>query len=306
MTQHDFAVRWRGLQLAGTLHLPVGEGPHPTLIMMQGSGPAERDADGLFVPIRRAFLERGIAAAAFDKPGCGESTGDWHHFGLRDRADQVGAVLEALGRRPDVDRDQIGLWGQSQGGWLAQLMAGERDDLAFAIANSGPSLSIPDQDRHGCEHRMRRQGAAEPDIEQALDFVSAIHAAARRGTGYEELERTTLRTARAASWYGYLTIDDERDWASTMAFVNERFSPVESLRHVACPFLAIFGGLDDLLPSWQCARDVGEALGVSACRDATVVVFPDGDHRIRVDGELVAGYLDLLGSWAAARVRRAG
>ena len=58
-----------------------------------------------------------------------------------------------------------------------------------------------------------------------------------------------------------------------------------------------------LLPAWQSAREVGVALAGSPCADATVVVFPDADHRIRIDGEFAPGYLDLLGSWVERRLR---
>lgn len=48
--------------------------------MLQGSGPADRTSDGYFTPIQDALLARGIGTCAFDKPGCGESTGDWREY----------------------------------------------------------------------------------------------------------------------------------------------------------------------------------------------------------------------------------
>jgi fermentation-respiration switch protein FrsA (DUF1100 family) len=72
----ELSFSWGGLHLAGTLHLPGSTGPHPTVLMMQGSGPSDRDNDGYFVPLRKAFLDAGIAVYSFDKPGIGASTGD--------------------------------------------------------------------------------------------------------------------------------------------------------------------------------------------------------------------------------------
>lgn len=300
MTRRDaFSVEVAGLRLAGTLHVPAGSEPRPTVLMIQGSGPADRDADGYFEPIRQTFLDAGIATAAFDKPGCGDSTGDWRRIGLSGRAEQAEAVLDALAALPWVAA--LGVWGQSQGGWVSQLVAGRRHDLAFAIANSGPSLTLPEQDLYGCEHRMRRDGASEEEIERAVEFTSSIHDAARRGVAFADLDRVVLASARTKSWYGYLTIDDELDWASVTTFTTEGFVPVESLQRVRCPFLAVFGGRDDLLPPWQSARDVGESLAGGECNDATVVVFPRGDHRIGVDGGFAPGYLELLRDWVKSR-----
>ena len=141
-THEDLEFAWNGLTLAGTLHLPSSAEPHLAVLMMQGSGPSDRDCGGYFTPIRQAFLNRQIATFAFDKPGCGSSTGNWREHALEGRADQARAALELLRRHSALDADSVGIWGQSQGGWLVQLLASELPDLSFAIANSGPSISV--------------------------------------------------------------------------------------------------------------------------------------------------------------------
>lgn len=303
-TGRDAAFDWNGLTLAGTLHLPACDGPHPAVLMMQGSGPADRDSAGYFAPIRQAFLSRGIAAYSFDKPGCLESTGDWRDYALEDRVSQALAALDSLSDDPAIDADSIGIWGQSQGGWLAQMIAGRDDKLSFAIANSGPTLNVPRQDLYGCEHTMRAQAHAEIEIDEALAFVENLHAAAIAGADYATVEEELLRPARATSWYGYMTVDDAKDWSLLCGFIKERYEPTDALSRITCPFLAIYGGRDVLLPSWQSAEESGHALRRAGNADATVVVFPAGDHRIcDATGEFVAGYLDLLAGWAAQRVR---
>jgi len=306
--EQDLAFVWGDLNLAGTLHLPASEGPHPAVLMMQGSGPVDRDSDGYFPPIREAFLSRGIATFAFDKPGCGESTGDWRDYGLEGRADQALAALQLLREHSAIDAERVGIWGQSQGGWLVQMLAGRVQDLSFAIANSGPSISVVQQDLYGCEHRMRSQGHPEHEIGQALTFIGKLHRAAKQGTDYPSVEAQFLSDARGEAWYGYITIDDAEDWRLVRRFVGETHDPTDAMSRIRCPFLAIYGGLDVLLPAWQSAEESGRALGQAGNTDATIVVFPQGDHRIRdaSTGDFVIGYLDLLGDWAARRVWETG
>lgn len=301
----DIDVPWRGETLAGTLHRP-DDWSGPIVLMMQGSGPSDRDADGYFVPIRRAFLGRGIATYSFDKPGCGVSTGDWRRHALFDRANQAAAVLGALADRTDVDAGALGVWGHSQGGWLAQIVGAEHPDLAFAIANSGPSIGVEQQDLYGCEHTLRSTGHDDTSVAAALAHMAAIHAAARRRVTYDEVEATLLAPARANDWVSYFDVDDEHDWAEVLAFAAEEYDPVATIRRVRCPFLAVFGALDVLVPAWRSARETGEAL--VECPDATVIVFPKADHRIQIAGPLdfSPGYLALLGQWAADRIMRAG
>ena len=107
----DITFDWEDLRLAGTLQVPAGPGPHPAVVMAQGSGPADRTSGGYFTHIKRSFLERGIAAFAFDKPGCGESTGDWRNYGLLGRASQLEMAIHAVGRHSAVDASKIGVFG---------------------------------------------------------------------------------------------------------------------------------------------------------------------------------------------------
>lgn len=303
----EVTLGWEGLTLAGSLHLPAGTGPHPAMLLLQGSGPADRDSGGYFPSIRSAFLERGIATLAIDKPGCGASTGDWRDHGLAERADQAVAALAQLRLQPAIDGERVGVWGQSQGGWLVQMLAGRGIDLAAAIANSGPSIDVPRQDLYGCEHTMRRDGFAEDDIAAALAFVRALHRAAEDGADLATVTRDVLEPAMGRSWYGhYHRVDalDEADWRGHVRMVTEGFDPLAALARVECSFLAIYGALDPLVPAWLGAEETGRALAAAGTGDATVVVFPGGDHRIKdpASGDFVDGYLDLLGDWTARRL----
>jgi pimeloyl-ACP methyl ester carboxylesterase len=299
----EIDFEWRDLVLSGTLHRPDGLPHRPAIVLMQGSGPADRDADGYFAEIRRPFLDRGIAVYAFDKPGCGRSAGDWRHHGLFDRADQVVAALEAVRSDDGVDPDRVGVWGQSQGGWMAQLVAAGAGRPAFAVSNSGPSMGVREQNLYGCEHTMRADGHPESEIAAALEFIEVLYAAAERNAPWDEVAGI-VESIDDAPWYGYLTVDDELDWEFGRILLEEDYQPVPTIARVSCPFLAIFGGRDVLGPAWQGADEVGRALQEAPTTDASVVVFPDADHRIRLpDGGFAPGYLDLLGDWVASRVR---
>jgi len=297
---------WDGVRLAGSLHVPVGVGPWPSVVMAQGSGAANRDSDGYFGPIRETFLDRGIATFAFDKPGCGESSGDWHHYGLAGRAGQIVASLDLVRDHPAVDAERVGIWGHSQGGWLVQMLAGRTLQLAFAIASSGPTIGVREQILYDCEQTLRSLGHDDEEIRQALALTEELHQAAIDSAAFEAIHRQLLEPASRKPWYGnYPAIEDADDWHHVQVLVGEPFEPVASLGRVECPFLAVYGGLDRLLPPWRGAQEAGHALAAAASPDVTVVVFPLGDHRIQDTrtGSFVDGYLDLLGDWTSRRAR---
>ncbi len=304
MPEDPLHFAWNELDLAGTLRVPDRAESHPVVVMLQGSGPADRTSDGYFTPIQDAFLARGIGTFSFDKPGCGESTGDWREYALEARADQVVAALEAVQAHPIVRDGCVGIWGQSQGGWLVQMLASTIADLPFAVANSGPSINVAEQNLFGCEHAMRAEGSSESEIELALEFLEDPHRAALIGSSYEDVEAQSLKSARDQPWYGYMTVTDAEDWQGVLSFVREGYEPLLALEGIRTPFMAIYGGRDVLLPAWRSAQESGDALGRAGNPDATVVVFPGGDHRIQdaTRGGFVDGYLDLLVDWVVHRV----
>lgn len=303
-TRHELSFAWNGLQLAGTLHLPASVAPYPAVLMLQGSGEADRDNNGYFPSIRDAFLAYGLAVYSFDKPGVGGSSGDWRDYALEGRASQADAALDALRARPEIDAARLGVWGHSQGGWVVQMLAGRAPELAFAVTSSGPSINGELQNLYGCEHTMRAAGHVEADIQHALEFIEQIHAAAHANEAFESVEQRLLATAREQVWYGYLDVEDAATWEHVGRFVREAFEPLEALSTARCPVLAVFGGLDQLVPASQSAAECGQTLARAGNPDPTVLAFPTGDHRMQdAAGQLVPGYTALLASWAA---RRAG
>jgi pimeloyl-ACP methyl ester carboxylesterase len=223
---------------------------------------------------------------------------------LEGRAEQAGAALEWLRGAEGIDGRRAGIWGHSQGGWLVQMLAARDPDLAFAIANSGSAIGIERQDFYAWEQTLRAGGAADQDVAAALAFLRSVQEATRRGDDFATVEERLVRAARGQSWYGYLELEDAVDWGHERRFIEEAYEPLEALARVRCPYLAVFGALDVLIPVWESARMCGQALRDAGNRDATVVVYPQGNHRIQLEEtrQFVPGYLDLLGEWALSRV----
>jgi len=295
---------WAGLELAGSLHLPLVTRPHPAVLMAQGSGPADRNSNGYFVPIRRAFIDRGIATFAFDKPGCGESSGDWQDYGLEGRADQLIAAVELVRNHPAIDGERVGIWGHSQGGWLAQKLARRSNGFAFAIASSAPTIAVHQQILYDSEQTIRNAGFDQPAIREALSLTRALLDAAASDTDFGSISTQLLEPASRNSWYSnYDTIADAGEWHHAKTLVGAPHEPLRDLKDVTCPFLAVYGGLDTLLPPWRGVEESGRALAEAECSDVTIVAFPDGDHRMQAPDtkDFVDGYLDLLGDWTASR-----
>ena len=66
--------------LAGELTQPEGDGPHPAVVLISGSGAQDRDSNvfgfRMFAALADHLADSGVASLRFDDRGVGGSTGD--------------------------------------------------------------------------------------------------------------------------------------------------------------------------------------------------------------------------------------
>lgn len=291
-----------GAVLAGTLHLPDGAEPHAAVVMLQGSGVADRESGGLFPPIRAAFLDAGVGVLSWDKPGVGESSGDWRERTLFDRADEALAAIAWLRGHPGVDSGRVGIWGHSQGGWVGPLTASQIDP-AFLVINSGPGIGVDAQDLYGVEHTLRAASGSDAEVAEALAFTRSLHEAARSGEPYEDVVERLLRPAEGTPAGDYFAVNGPEFWGFLVANAQRPYDPVAALERIICPVLANFGELDRLVPVEESIRIFEEAFAKAGNNDVTIRVYPGADHRIRIGEplEFAEGYVTEMTAWVAAR-----
>ncbi len=100
-----------GFNLAATITRPkTGAGKLPVVVLIGGSGPADRDGTVAGIPvlgqIAQGLVEAGIMVVRYDKRGIGQSGGRAETATLADYADDARAVVTYLRKsRKDVDRE---------------------------------------------------------------------------------------------------------------------------------------------------------------------------------------------------------
>lgn len=286
------------LTLAGTLTLPPGPGPHPAIVLVSGSGPQDRDESlggGIAVkPFRLladALTRAGVAVLRYDDRGVGKSTGTFSTATTQDFAADAEAAIGFLTTRDDIDPDQIGLLGHSEGGLVAAMLGARNDDLDFIISLAGPGVNGRDVLLLQNRRLLEAEGATEEEIadqvafveemianiddpeaietlvyEQTLEQTNALPEAEREALGdLEQYARTTATQAAqdfVQGWFeSFLTYDPAPDWAQTTV-----------------PILALFGGKDVQVDAEQNAPPFEEALREAGNEDFEIVILPDANH----------------------------
>ena len=136
---------------AATLTIPPGAGPFPAAVMVHGSGQRGRDEFDIFT----AYLAlSGVAVLADDKRGVGQSggtfPGDAAAAGtVQLLAQDAEAEVAFVGAFPHIDRTRVGLFGDSQAGWIEPVAAVGDPGVHWLIANSGPTTTVGETDAWG-------------------------------------------------------------------------------------------------------------------------------------------------------------
>ncbi len=153
---------------------PAGDA---AIVALHSAGEGTRD--GLLYEHLHAVLPPvGIGVVTFDRRGEGESTGDAScgRFDVQ--------VRDALGMLNAIDAERVGLWGYSQGGWIAPLAAVASDRVAFLVLVASTGVTPSEQMAHSTAEQLRLDGYHEAVVERALDlrrrFDDWVHGLGRR------------------------------------------------------------------------------------------------------------------------------
>ena len=333
--QEDVLVLNGGITLAGTLTRPETGKPFGAVVLLQGSGPVNRDEEAFgwkpFRVLADHLTRSGLAVLRFDSRGVGGSGGTAYQYDLRDVASDALAAVRYLKSRADIDHRRIGLCGHSQGGIVAPLCAAQSDDVSFIICLSGTGL--PGDVIFFAQQRAvaRAEGTTEVEWQEDLGnlqkFVGLIRARAERAD-LEPVVRAMIsrqidrQTRGMESAVEKKSAELESKVDCVLAGYNTPWfrsfldhDPRLALAKVKCPVLLVFGELDLQVPAEDNRKAMVQALLQGSHNDFSVKTFPGANHLFqtavtgspaeyeRLRKEFVPGFLDFISAWVSRRIR---
>jgi alpha-beta hydrolase superfamily lysophospholipase len=107
--------------LSGYYHTPDSEeNVNGVILFVHGDGEMHYDAFGYYEPVWKHILDSGYAIFSWDKPGVGNSSGDWLSQSMLDRQNEVRAAVSFLKNRYYFEEGEVGLMGFSQADGLCR------------------------------------------------------------------------------------------------------------------------------------------------------------------------------------------
>jgi uncharacterized protein len=187
-----------GFSLAGTLSKPSDAAAtgavrtrYPAVVLVGGSGPADRDSMVFGIPIlgqiANALADAGFMVLRYDKRGIGQSGGRTESAALADFAEDVRAAVRMLSERRDVDPRRIAVAGHSEGGAVALIAAAKEKRVGAVALISANGVSGADLVLTQQQHLLNRSTFSPEEKQAKIELQKRIHDAVITGKGWEQL-----------------------------------------------------------------------------------------------------------------------
>jgi pimeloyl-ACP methyl ester carboxylesterase len=270
-------------KIVGDLKLPDGKGPYPVVLFVHGDGPNSRISYGTYLPIMERMLRAGYATFAWDKPGTGESKGQIDRSRLFEQRSRIVLdAIEMIKKRPEIDAQQIGLWGVSQAGYIMPIVLSKSKDIAFMIAIACPGVAGVDQGAYLVAAQASCAGLPEEDRNQVKDLLSAVD----RARTYEEYVTIKKKLASFPTLVSItelglsMKIRSKEEWHMDDLDGDYYWNPIEVIERTTIPVLAFFGEKDSQVDPVQGAQAYREALEKAGNTNFRVELIPGVDHNL--------------------------
>lgn len=287
-----------GIDLAGTLTLPEGDGPFPAVALITGSGAQDRDqalaGHRPFLVLSDHLTRAGVAVLRSDDRGVAGSEGDFATATSRDFAADAAAAVAYLRTRREVDPGAVGLVGHSEGGMIAPMVAMEWGGVDFVVLLAGPALPGSELLRMQGAAIARAMGADEAEVEAAgrsqarifraileeeeeprrVERVRAVLQQALADSDPEELQAYGIPPGGEEAWVESQVQLARSEWFRSFLMHDPRVY----LRGLQVPVLALFGEKDLQVPAAENRSALEEALEEAGNPDVTIQVLPGLNH----------------------------
>jgi alpha/beta superfamily hydrolase len=265
------------IRLSGTLTLPSKGKNHPVVILITGSGAQNRDEEIFghkpFLVISDHFTKNGIAVLRFDDRGFGRSTGNFKTATSLDFSYDVESAVEYLKTRKEINKNQIGLVGHSEGGIVAPLVASRSKDIGFIILLAAPAIRLDSVLLMQDELIARILGVSETEIKKIKQRNSEIYALVGKSTDLRLLKADLSKLAKEKNILDapaqlmppkmtkeqFISAQLENLSSPWFQYVM-KYDPGSTLKKVRCPVLAINGEKDVQVPPKENLQTINDIL----------------------------------------------
>lgn len=134
----------KGLNLAGVIHRPAGEGKFPAVILLHGFCGYKEELH--IWELAKDLANEGFVAIRFDASGFGESEGSLDSdYRLSNYLNDIEKIYLYLKSLDYVDASRAAVWGHSMGGMASIIFAAAHPEIKVVCSVSAPDFMRADR-----------------------------------------------------------------------------------------------------------------------------------------------------------------
>lgn len=279
------------LTFSANIYKPEGNGPFPAVVMVHGS---KNHTKHYYTEYSEYFADNGIVALNYDNRGHGKSKGDLWTSTFNDLASDLNAAVEYLQTLEYVNKEKIGFWADSHGGWIVLIADSLSNNIDFIISKSGPAVTpIKTVDFDVNRNFLTKQDVPEIEKEKILNLYPKIfeYLTRNRNENLWTDIKNKLDYFKPTPYFknvfdeyykGLLKPPNEMSPVDKVPIApsgrDYDFDPRPFLEKIDTRMLLVYGTADKLIPVNDCIPIIQDIDNPKI----KMVVYENADHGIRI------------------------
>lgn len=294
-----------GLHYGATLTKPIGKNSFPTVVLISGTAPQDRDYTGgghkPFWVLADYLSNHGIGVLRIDDRSTGQTTGMYMLSNSKDFAQDALAGVNWLYGRKDIDTTKIGLIGHSEGGIIAPMvyqMAPSK--IKFMVMASGPTVGLRVVNTKQTQEYFYNQFKQNDSLTNSYMRLHQYVVDRVPGVAYDYESMKKLLSKAADSFYRSegpalaqaLHFDGgekggEMLFRSFGVFIKPwwlyilAYNPVKDIQSIKVPVFGIYGDKDQQVPPVESLKILKDNLPVNKFNK--VMMYKNVNHFLMPD-----------------------
>ena len=273
--------------LIGYLSKPCNKKSFPIIIVLHSASQGNHD-NLIYNHLERCMNEIGIGVFTFDRRGSGLSQGNFQSASLENLAEDALSAIDFLKKRNDFMVDKFGLFGISQGGWIAPIVYTlNQEDISFMILVSSSGVTPAKQMEYSAITTLKINGYSDSIVEEAkhLRHITNEYYRNRRGI---EVTQKEIDKYKKETWFDDLYLP----WSGNLPedvgitkWIHEMdFDPKKYFNKIDIPIALIYGETDRWVPIEESIGVWQACLGFSHNQHFDFFRIPNAGHMM-IEGE---------------------
>jgi len=267
--------------LSGTLTYPKKTGKFPAVVLVSGSGPQDRNSTVFghetFKVLADYLTKNNIIVLRYDDRGVGASEGDFNTSTIADFSQDALAALDFLKNDPRVDQQQIGLIGHSEGGLIAELLAGQQfPSISFIVSLAGPAVAIDELMVQQLYKIGKVGGLDEKQLAKGKEINKKNFSILKSDRSDQEAYRDLQENMKGIPGYSASLDNSVNQLLSPSFRYFMKIQPDRFLQKINVPVFAAFGGLDVQVDADQ--NIFGLQTNLKRHKDHKIMEYPSLNH----------------------------